>query len=323
MSRINVYWNSLKADYKRCQALAADFQTSAIRLLAGRIVAGMRYGIGNEEYFDDGYFLMNGIACKCKLTLGKSDAFVAKMNQREDQKYFNEKTLFMKRFAHLIRRKFLICADASFDDFVEFLRTTPVIIAKANIGQQGSTVRRLVVPQGQERETFELLRAGNQLLEEGITNHPDLDFGTSSLNSLRVYTLIDHDGNTQFIKASLKVGLGDNIQDNFSMGGVVYPVDIETGVIHTRGYDHHGNRYLMHPGTQIIMPGRKIPMFGQVKQVVLEASRVFPHIRYCGWDMAVTPSGVEIVEGNHDAGINILDLGDYKLESSVKIRKYM
>ena len=43
----------------------------------------------------------------------------------------------------------------------------------------------------------------------------------------------------------------------------------------------------------------KIPMWDRVLEVVTEAAKKIPQIRYIGWDIAVTNDGVEFIEGNH------------------------
>ena len=40
-------------------------------------------------------------------------------------------------------------------------------------------------------------------------------------------------------------------------------------------------------------------MFKEAKEMVLKAAMVVPQMRYVGWDVAVTPNGPAIIEGNN------------------------
>ena len=43
----------------------------------------------------------------------------------------------------------------------------------------------------------------------------------------------------------------------------------------------------------------KIPMWDRVLEVVIEAAKKIPQVRYIGWDIAITNDGVELIEGNN------------------------
>lgn len=44
----------------------------------------------------------------------------------------------------------------------------------------------------------------------------------------------------------------------------------------------------------------KIPMWDKVLETVTNAAKLIPQVRFIGWDIAITNSGVEIIEGNHN-----------------------
>ena len=48
------------------------------------------------------------------------------------------------------------------------------------------------------------------------------------------------------------------------------------------------------------MVGMRIPMWDKVLEVVTKAAKRIPQIRYVGWDIAITNSSIEIIEGNHN-----------------------
>ena len=56
--------------------------------------------------------------------------------------------------------------------------------------------------------------------------------------------------------------------------------------------------YTEHPDTHVKIQGYKIPFVKEAVKMVLEAAKVTPQIRYVGWDVATTPNGPAIIEGN-------------------------
>lgn len=39
----------------------------------------------------------------------------------------------------------------------------------------------------------------------------------------------------------------------------------------------------------------------------LEAAKLIPQCRYIAWDISVTDSGIEFIEGNHDGDFDLLE----------------
>ena len=97
--------------------------------------------------------------------------------------------------------------------------------------------------------------------------------------------------------------------DNFRAGGVGYPVNVEHGIIETYGVqiaNRHKQIYV-HPGTDIVMVGKAIPYWKETLEMLEEAAKVLPQLRYVGWDVAVTEQGPLIIEGNPTPGFGLLE----------------
>ncbi len=56
--------------------------------------------------------------------------------------------------------------------------------------------------------------------------------------------------------------------------------------------------YTEHPDTHVKLQGYTIPFVKEAVQMVLKAATITPQIRYVGWDVATTPNGPAIIEGN-------------------------
>lgn len=64
--------------------------------------------------------------------------------------------------------------------------------------------------------------------------------------------------------------------------------------------DKTGKYYERHPVTGTEITGFQIPLFDQALELCRTASRrVEAHLKYIGWDVAITPDGPVLVEGNN------------------------
>ena len=88
--------------------------------------------------------------------------------------------------------------------------------------------------------------------------------------------------------------------DNYAEGGSIYEVDLETGVVCSRGKSKAGDNHIKHPGTDIIMLGYQIPNWDKVMEASRKAAEHLPQVGIIGWDVAVTESGTDMIEGNHN-----------------------
>jgi len=145
------------------------------------------------------------------------------------------------------------------------------------------------------------------VFQERLSNHPGLAMmsGGSGVLSVRVITQIDRTGMPRVLTSNLKVIVGDNIVSNNRhgmLGNLVAEIDIERGVIEfCSGGDaaHGGNvKIERHPDTGAMFSGTPIPHWTAVLDLAMRAAGVFAPVRTVGWDVAVTPSGVRLLEGN-------------------------
>ena len=120
----------------------------------------------------------------------------------------------------------------------------------------------------------------------------------NAVNSMRFITVLDKDGEPHLLYIVQKMGLGGSIIDNNCL---FTPVDPETGEMKYPAHSGDtlkGIIYTEHPDTHVKIQGYKIPFVKEAVQMVLEAAKVTPQIRYVGWDVATTPNGPAIIEGN-------------------------
>ena len=149
------------------------------------------------------------------------------------------------------------------------------------------------------------------IVEEVLSQSEDLyTFSGCSVNTMRMITLVDRDRQAHVARSEFRMGRSGMEIDNFSSGGLVAQVDVESGVIFTPGRDENGREYIFHPdsGKQIV--GFRIPEWEAYRQFVCALAERFPDVRYVGWDVIRNREGQFcVVEGNKDAGVGGLESG--------------
>lgn len=135
------------------------------------------------------------------------------------------------------------------------------------------------------------------VVQEKLQQHSDLDkLNSSCINTIRIITVIgENDKKPHIFAHFLRLGVGA-INDNRATGGIGILI-YEDGTLAEVGIGHHCLVY-SHPITNETFKGVKIPYWNQVEELVIKAHSFLPGIKSIGWDVAVTPSGRVLLEGN-------------------------
>jgi len=151
------------------------------------------------------------------------------------------------------------------------------------------------------------------IFQETIIQHPKLNaLNPSSVNSIRIDTLMDDKGKVNILSAYIRMSLRNHFVDNIGSGGCMVGVDLNTGVLkkYARSYFHSAGTKLLtrHPITGTVFEGFKLPYINETKDLVKRAALLIPGLRIIGWDVAISEEGPVIIEGNSDYGIRGNDL---------------
>ena len=145
-------------------------------------------------------------------------------------------------------------------------------------------------------------------LEEVIEQHPAVSaIYPGSINTVRMVTIRGKNGKVYLITAMFRIGNGKFV-DNFNSGGMVAPMDPETGIVIDRALDKQKNLYENHPATGTPIKGFCFPDWDKARALVEQAAQVIPEMGYVGWDVCFTPNGPCLVEGNQFPGHDIYQL---------------
>lgn len=225
---------------------------------------------------------------------------------------FQDKREFYREYSAFLNRKWMILDEnTSIEEYNKFIETCKYdIFAKVPVSCGGKDVfHKVLNSEVAQKELWELRLLQPLILEERITQCKELyAFSNSSVNTIRIVTLVDINGNVKIASALLRMGTGDSSVDNFSSGGILSAIDIETGVLISLAKDHNGNEYIYHPTTGKQIIGYKIEDWDKYKAFAISLAEKYMDVRYVGWDIVKTHNGdFCVIEGNKDSGIDIVE----------------
>lgn len=121
-------------------------------------------------------------------------------------------------------------------------------------------------------------------------------------NTIRIHSIVDpNSGEISLLRASHRFGSPKSIPtDNWSRGGYVAPIDIDTGEIGRLIVldDPPRSRPQRHPETGAQVAGVTVPYWEELCDLVREAAELHRYAPFVGWDVAVTDEGPLLVEAN-------------------------
>lgn len=173
------------------------------------------------------------------------------------------------------------------------------MIVKPVDGEKGEGIFIRKVTDTGLPDFYEELRGKDCIVEEVVKQHNEIAFGRTSVNTIRMYTLLDNDGQSHLLKSVLRVGAPGRDVDNYHCGGSIWPLDRKEGFVECAGKTLAVTEPIYNlPVTGQFMLGYHIPNYQQAVRAVLESAKLLPSVRYIGWDVAITDEGIEIIEAN-------------------------
>lgn len=314
-------WDAAKKLWAVSRSLHEQRGGSVLHYFFDSMYCSFRHGASAENYLVLRFYELSERQRGEYLTSGRSKAVDTALNRKatkEDKQNVGRKDLFNRAFSGLVRRDFLYAPDCSFEEFTAFLDRHQACIIKPVAGTMGKGIEKCRCPEDR-RGFYTHCREEKLLLEEVIRQHPALsEINPACINSVRINAARDAKGDVRLIGACLKCGGVGAVTDNFHSGGVAYPLDMETGRVSGPGRNNREIReYTRHPGTDFFMPGFALPFWAEVKELARQGMERAPSLGYVGWDIALTPDGPELIEGNfHWPGGNIIQfdrVGKYPL----------
>ncbi len=227
---------------------------------------------------------------------------------KEFRNLFKDKALFNKKYSEFIHRDWVDISSCSYAEFEAFASKHSRFSAKP-LNQFGGYGAHVVDTSKDTLENlYTQLRQEAAIAEELIVQHDDVAaFNASTLNTVRVFTILDANNIPHVLWAVARFGRKGSVVDNFHGGGVGAIIDVDTGLIVSEAINRAHFTKPIHPDSKLVIPGFQYPMWDKIKSTAEKAALVTPQVRSVGWDFAVTKNGdVELVEGNSRSGAAIV-----------------
>ena len=299
---------ALQGNYKRfyndLKELSKTTHKPAWFMFLDTAVCTLRYGSGLQDYLNFRFYEKKHAQRKTYVSVGYLDQVITKLSNIKWSPYISNKTNFHKNYGQYTRRDFFD-PDGGYEAFEAFLERNPVFIYKPQIGQCGEGVAKIVTAEIADRKAFfEQAMEQKACLEELVKQHADWEaLCPGCVNTLRIITGAAA-GQSWILFAATRVGSGKGVADNFHMGGSAVLIDMETGKLTGTGLDKALNEH-EYSATGVRYDGYQVPYWEEIKALCLEAALVNDQIHFIGWDVAITPNGPLLIEGNRGSGFDL------------------
>ena len=142
------------------------------------------------------------------------------------------------------------------------------------------------------------MKGSTYIIQPRLEQHKALnEINSSCVNTIRIVTVRSKRNNKVSVLAHfIRFGTQGFINDNRATGGIAVEITSH-GILGKWGIGHH-SLMSMHPNSQKQFEGCIIPNFELVKELVIRAHNLLPNIVSIGWDVAITPTGPVLLEGN-------------------------
>lgn len=303
-----------KAMIKKVNSIHIKTGKSRLSIISDMRNCALKYGAG---YMDYDLFEMYNLSDEERdtyITRGRNNDLIKRYNNPEYAHMFRNKAEFNTLFKDFIKRDWTLVNHIPRKKIIEFMKKHNTFMAKPINGTCGKGIEKINTKDFQTLDEIYdyLTKNGNEYeLEEVITQHPKVSkIYPDAINTVRIVTILNDLDIPHVICAYFRIGNGKHV-DNFNSGGMVAPVNEETGIVIDKAIDKEKNLYAKHPLTNSSIKDFLFPNWKEALELVKEASKKVPEMRYVGWDVAFTPQGPILVEGNEYPGHDIYQLPEH------------
>jgi hypothetical protein len=274
-------------------------------IVADAIICALRYNISFKDYFCFRFYEPQRSDREEWAGTGFMYEYQRKMNPPGSRKLLANKILFLKNYHDLIKRNFIPVTGMPDDvsAIAELLDNPSGRLAlKGSLGQVGAEVEIIGCDKYNPESLLDHMRKRKyDLAEEFVIQHQDLnDLSPSGLNTVRIITQFQNE-EVIVLGARLRVSVNSPV-DNMAAGNLAAPVDPVSGIVNGPGVfsDITKEHVSKHPVTGRSIEGFQVPHWDKVMKLTDTAARRACGNKSVGWDIAITPDGPELIEGNHN-----------------------
>lgn len=232
----------------------------------------------------------------------------ARLNPPKARDVMNNKITLYQRCPELLGREYLILAKATEQEKLEFMKRHKRFVGKRNYGCFGLQFSAYDTDMMTMDEILKGIEENKQvLLEEYIVQHETvMKIYPNAVSSLRVHTVNNGKEVRCFLRPRLLVGCDGSTASTDNQGNGSYHLMLGTdGTIEMAVHMSASGKLkkaMSHHNTKVDFEQIKIPYVSESLALAQKAAGYFPEISYVGWDIAITPEGPVIIEGNAISG---------------------
>ena len=292
---------SFKRMFMMINQIHKEHKKNSVIIFADMVICALKDNIGYQDYRVFGFAKIPYRNRKTFLTMNKNLELVKRVNNKDAYPIYRDKTVFFTHFKDFIKRDWINLKESTTEDFKHFCESRESIFVKTPCSFGGQGIGEILLTADTDIEALydNLIKAGQTLVEEKIEQHEKMKaLHPESINTLRVVTL-SKNGKVHCLYRLLRMGQDGSVIDNVTSGGIYAPIN-ENGVIsHPAFCDKTGEVLYIHPTTKHFIVGFEIPYFKEAMELIEKIAATEKNMGYIGWDVAITPTGPVIVEGNN------------------------
>ena len=144
-----------------------------------------------------------------------------------------------------------------------------------------------------------LFKKKKYILQTSLIQHPELSrLNPNCINTIRVNT-ISNGEDIEILVSFLRIGKGESVVDNILSGNLFAGID-KNGKVYDKAIqlDFEPVYLSKHPTTDIPFGSITIPYYKDALELCIQLHRHFDYFFIIGWDIAITPDGPSVIEGN-------------------------
>lgn len=281
-------------------------EISTISLWFDILSSVYRYNIGLMDYFIFKFQEKSTEERANWVGTGFKYEFDLKMNPNATRSILENKLEFYEAYKPFIKHVYCSIIDIEAqNEKAKLVLNNPSgkIVIKDSTGQCGWDVE-VVKSENFTLDTLKKYMSTKKfdLAEEFVQQHSQIQsLSSSGLNTVRMITMIDNCGKIDILGARMRISVNSHV-DNLASGNIACSINIETGIIDGPGVysDITKKDVSHHPVSGVQLIGFQIPMWEEILKITEQIALHRPENRGVGWDVAITETGPDFIEGNHN-----------------------
>lgn len=261
----------------------------------------IRYSASPNNYKLFEFYSLSAAERGTYVTHGISEKMIKKFNKDNYRNIFENKITFADQFKEFFKRDW-IESNCEYEVFLKFAQGKEKVIYKPIEAAQGQGICVFHVEKDSVKEIHEKIKSlPLGIVEDWIEQHSVLEkIYPDAVNCLRIITVLK--GNdVHMLTGGVTFAIKDEIA-NGSLESIIAPIDMQSGVINKPAATFGSDIYEKHPKTNSQIHGIQLPYWQEIKAMLQKAGKVIPQVGYIGWDIAITPNGPILIEGNTSPG---------------------